>query len=128
HTMKTRGDKNFVLELVTVLITQLGHLSGSCLICGVHFEANPLASDLCICTKAVCQFSHIEMRMFEQVPLQMLPVGIAVDINNDPDVVDLLITMCYSAAFSHRADHIFNPFPPVQLLSRHFLPVVICHP
>lgn len=52
--------------------------------------------------------------MYETIPVQMLPVGVAADVRNDPDVVDILLTMCYSAALSDRCDQIFNPFPPMH--------------
>jgi hypothetical protein len=64
-----------------------------------------------ICTRFKCQFDYVELGICSSIPITICPSTIANDIQENHNIVDLLISMCYAAAHSGRRDLIFEPWP-----------------
>jgi len=73
---------------------------------------NQNIKDPTICTIGTCQFNFIELGVCASIGVSICPSSIADDIMNNPDVVDLYISMAVASATSSRKQDIFNPFPP----------------
>lgn len=104
-------NNNFLLHLVTYLIRRMPNPIGYCLICDKSI-VNKEIEDPTICTVGTCQFNYIELGVCQSIPVSFCPASISDDIMNNPDVVDLYISMAVAAATSHRKNMIFDPFPP----------------
>ena len=102
---------NILLELVSYIIIRFESLPKHCLICDNFIEI-PYKEDVpTICTRFQCQFDYIEMNVCNTIPVTICPISIVSDILENEDIVDLLISMCYSASNSERRTKIFDPFP-----------------
>ncbi|KAL6047956.1 Poly [ADP-ribose] polymerase 6 [Balamuthia mandrillaris] len=108
---ETFKDRNMLLELTTYLVRRLPNCIGYCLICDKRI-INEEITDPTICTIGTCQFNYIELGVCDSIPMTFCPSSISNDILNNPDVVDLYISMIVAAATSHRKGDIFDPFPP----------------
>jgi hypothetical protein len=106
------GKPNILLELIAYLTYRLTNLTNHCLICDGDISVQYTPNVPTICTRFQCQFDYIEMKNCNSIPVTICPISIVSDISENPEIVDLLICMCYSAAFSNRRDKIFTPFPP----------------
>jgi hypothetical protein len=104
-------ERNMILELMAYLVRRMPTPIGYCLICDKPI-VNDQITDPVICTMGTCQFNWIELGVCQSIPVTICPSSIANDIMNNPDVVDLYISMAVAAATSHRKYDIFNPFPP----------------
>ena len=96
------GKSNILLELIAYLTYRLTNLTNHCLICDGFIEVLFKSKVPTICTRFQCQFDYIEMKNCNTIPVTICPISIVSDIKENPDIVDLLICMCYSAAFSDR--------------------------
>jgi hypothetical protein len=106
------GKPNVLLELIAYLTYRLTNLTNHCLICDGDITVQEVKNVPTICTRFQCQFDYIEMKNCNTIPVTICPISIVSDITENPEIVDLLICMCYSAAFSDRREKIFTPFPP----------------
>jgi uncharacterized protein (UPF0305 family) len=102
--------KNFLLELGCYLSFAVAQLGGYCLVCGQEVANATRAAPLNICTRPTCRYFH--WRFFRDIPISISCSSVAPEILSNPNEVDLLITLCYSAASSNRANLIFSPKPP----------------
>eukprot|EP01027_Heterolobosea_sp_BB2_P015234 GEZU01021819.1.p1 GENE.GEZU01021819.1~~GEZU01021819.1.p1 ORF type:complete len:336 (+),score=91.71 GEZU01021819.1:156-1163(+) len=114
------SSNNFILEIFTYLIRRTHDVLGHCMICdeavlslagGVSVNDEVDLSKPIICTKGTCQFNYQELGVCQSVPVCVCPCSISEDIINNPNVVDLLISMCVASATSSRRDLIFEPYP-----------------
>lgn len=126
--LSTLGHVNILLEILTYVTQRLKRLRGFCLMCGqrivldlppgVASAANvsyvASGGKMLCCTKATCQFQHVEMKHMFGVPIEIVPASISSDIINNEDLVDLFICLAYSASSSHvnNREKIFDPSPP----------------
>eukprot|EP01080_Neovahlkampfia_damariscottae_P009652 gene9652-1856_t len=105
------GKSNVLLELIAYLTLRLTNLTNHCLICDGSIQVLFTQNVPTICTRFQCQFDYIEMKNCNTIPVTICPISVVSDIVENADIVDLLICMCYSSAFSDRRDKIFKPFP-----------------
>jgi TusA-related sulfurtransferase len=125
--LSTLNHVNILVEILTYVTQRLKRLRGFCLMCGqrivldlptgaVSVGTSYITSGkkmLC-CTKATCQFQHVEMKHMLGVPIEIVPASISGDIINNEDLVDLFICLAYSATGSQvsNREKIFDPAPP----------------
>ena len=86
------NERNMILEITSYLIRRLQKSIGYCLICDKSI-VNQSIKDPTICTIGTCQFNFIELGVCSSIPVSICPSSIADDIMNNPDVVDLYISM-----------------------------------
>ncbi|KAF0972282.1 hypothetical protein FDP41_009185 [Naegleria fowleri] len=106
---------NFILEMLTYLFLRIPTCHKFCCNCDDHIDCYDMLSTEhrkpIICTRFKCQFEYIELGVCNTIPISICPSSIHTDINENGDVVDIMISMSYSAATSSRRDIIFDPFP-----------------
>eukprot|EP01087_Luapelamoeba_hula_P022335 TRINITY_DN7973_c0_g1_i1.p1 TRINITY_DN7973_c0_g1~~TRINITY_DN7973_c0_g1_i1.p1 ORF type:complete len:784 (+),score=143.95 TRINITY_DN7973_c0_g1_i1:56-2407(+) len=105
-------ERNLVVELTCYLLRRIQRPIGYCLICDKPIINKSQVSPT-ICTVGTCQFNYIELGVCSSIPVSFCPTSIADDIMNNPDIVDLYISMAVASGTSARKNDIFNPFPPM---------------
>jgi len=117
HDLMSETNANFITEMMTFLLNRVNRAMGHCLICDHKIEIEGYEGFDCekiptLCTQGTCQFNVLELGICNTLEMAICPSALSIDIINNPDVADLLISMCFSACTSSRRDLIFDPFPP----------------
>jgi len=99
---------NFLLEVVTYCVLRCENLIENCIICDLKIEVPFKSEKPTICTNSKCLFDYMEIKVCSGLEVAINPSSVSSDINLNPNIVDLLISMCYSAATSSRRDIIFE--------------------
>ncbi|KAL9641426.1 hypothetical protein ABK040_013355 [Willaertia magna] len=106
---------NFIMEMIAYLYLRMPSCHKFCCTCDDSIECYDLLAkeDIkpIICTKFKCQFDYVELGVCNSIPITICPASLHSDILENHEVVDILVSMCYSAATSSRRDVIFEPFP-----------------
>eukprot|EP01117_Protostelium_nocturnum_P018592 TRINITY_DN7808_c0_g1_i1.p1 TRINITY_DN7808_c0_g1~~TRINITY_DN7808_c0_g1_i1.p1 ORF type:complete len:648 (-),score=178.91 TRINITY_DN7808_c0_g1_i1:9-1670(-) len=110
-------DRNFLLQVMIYLVRRIAVPFGHCVICDETVQVFDAREDVyikfpAICTKGTCQFHFLSSNSIQRLPTKVCPTSLAQDILHNADIVDLMISMCYTASTSQRANQIFMPFPP----------------
>ena len=107
---------NFILEMLTYLFLRMPSCNKFCCLCDDCIETyDIIPSDdqkPIICTRFKCQFDYVELGVCNTIPITICPASLHTDISENGDVVDIFISMAYSAASSSRRDLIFDVTPP----------------
>jgi hypothetical protein len=100
-------ERNMIIELMTYLVLRTPKPIGHCLICDKPI-VNEAIADPVICTTGTCQFNWIELGVCQSIPVTICPSSIADDIMNNPDIVDIYISMIVATATSYRYVFLFT--------------------
>ncbi|KAL0485951.1 mono-ADP-ribosyltransferase [Acrasis kona] len=103
---------NVLMELYAYLMIRLTSLCNDCCICDHSIKIPLLSNKPTICTRFKCQFDFVELGICNSIPITICPSTVSNDILENYYIVDVLISMCYTAAKSKRNEKIFDPFPP----------------
>ncbi|KAJ5070462.1 poly adp-ribose polymerase family member parp [Anaeramoeba ignava] len=91
---------NLIIDLFDYMNQRVKNCTNYCIICGKKLGSEGL-KPVC-CEDPACIFRHQQMG---------LGANVSSEIEQQPDLVDLLITMAVTACYSSRNDLIFDPFP-----------------
>lgn len=104
---------NVILELYLYLLLRIPHLNSSCSICDsfINEDLNLPRNTPTICTHFSCLYQYVELGVCSSIPMAIYPSSILTDLRCNPEICDLLISLCYSSVHSNRREILFNPFP-----------------
>eukprot|EP01156_Anaeramoeba_ignava_P022852 Anaeramoba_ignava/c21107_g2_i2.p1 GENE.c21107_g2_i2~~c21107_g2_i2.p1 ORF type:complete len:707 (+),score=216.28 c21107_g2_i2:54-2174(+) len=91
---------NLIIDLFDYMNQRVKNCTNYCIVCGKKLGSEGL-KPVC-CEDPACIFRHQQMG---------LGANVSSEIEQQPDLVDLLITMAVTACYSSRNDLIFDPFP-----------------
>lgn len=112
---KNKKRTNFLLVLFCYVNLRLLNLCSFCCICDSFLSCQEDVKPS-ICTQYRCQFEYIFQGVCRQIPQQICLQNVSKDLQENPNVVDILISLFYTSARHHRRDIICDPFPEEDYL------------